>query len=64
MGPRKPGRTSPFSQRDVMRVVKGAQAAGMHVAEVVCLPNGEIRLRNKAYEGVSNRANDFDGEFL
>ncbi|MGL1180834.1 hypothetical protein ACSTLD_24135, partial [Vibrio parahaemolyticus] len=56
-------RTRTVSQRDITRAVKGAQAAGMQVNEVVCLPNGEIRLRNKAADGVVGRDNDFDGEF-
>lgn len=52
-----------FSQRDLTRAVKGARAAGMQVAEVVLLPSGEIRLRNKTVEAGENRPNDFDREF-
>ena len=57
------GQARRFNQRDLTKAVKGAQAAGMHIAEVVVLPTGEIRLRNKASEGADERPNDFDGEF-
>lgn len=52
-----------FSQRDLTRAVKGARAAGMLVTEVVLLPSGEIRLRNKTVELGDGRPNDFDREF-
>lgn len=53
-----------FTQRDLTRAVKGAQAAGMNIAEVVLLPSGEIRLLNGANRAhAEQRANDFDRDF-
>lgn len=61
---RNPRPSLGFTQRDLTRAVKGAQAGGMNIAEVVLLPSGEIRLLNLAAKSkAEQRANDFDRDF-
>ena len=53
-----------FTQSDLTRAVKAAQAAGMAIGEVVLLPTGEIRLRALQDAIASrDRPNDFDRDY-
>ena len=55
------GRAARFTQRDIVRAIKGAVAAGMRVAEAMVTRDGDIRLVFVTAEGVApSPKNDWD----
>ena len=59
----RPSRAARFTQRDLVRAIKGALAAGMRVAEAMVTRDGDIRLVFAEAGAVAQSGNPLDAEF-